>query len=77
MRQFGIHFHSFADIREFVALAIAQPFDVMIGSGNQLVNAKSIMAMFCLDYNRPLHVSVTCDEEAFDRFTADAAKFIR
>ena len=76
MRQFGIQLHSFADIREFVALAIAQPFDVMIGSGNQLVNAKSIMAMFCLDYHRPLHVRVTCDDEAYTRFTADAAKFI-
>ena len=77
MRQFGIRFHSFADIREFVALAIAQPFDVLIGSGNQLVNAKSIMAMFCLDYRNSLHVQVTCDEEAFTRFTAAAAKFIR
>ena len=76
MKQFAIHIGSFSDIREFVALAIAQPFDVMIGSGNQLVNAKSIMAMFCLDYRNSLHVQVTCDEEAFTRFTAAAAKFI-
>ena len=76
MRQFGIRLHSFADIREFVTLAIAQPFDVLIGSGSNLVNAKSIMSMFCLDYSHPLHVRVTCDEEAFTRFTTAAAKFI-
>ena len=76
MKQFAIRIGSFSDIRDFVSLAIAQPFDVMIGSGNQLVNAKSIMAMFCLDYRNSLHVQVTCDEEAFTRFTAAAAKFI-
>ena len=76
MKEFNIRIHSFADIREFVTLAIAQPFDVLISCGSQTVNAKSLMAMFCLDYHRPLHVSVTCDEDAYTRFTADAAKFI-
>ena len=33
MKQFAIHIGSFSDIREFVALAIAQPFEVLIGSG--------------------------------------------
>ena len=76
MRQFGIRFHSFADIREFVAIAIAQPFEVMVGTGNLLVNAKSLLAMFSLDYTRPLHVQIACDEEAYARFTTAAAKFI-
>ena len=76
MKQFAIRIGSFSDIREFVALAIAQPFEVMVGSGNRVVNAKSIMAMFSLNYRQPLQVQVACDEESYSRFTADAAKFI-
>ena len=76
MKQFAIHIGSFADIREFVSLAIAQPFEVLVGSGDRLVNAKSLMAMFSLNYRRPLQVCVRCDDEAYTRFTTDAAKFI-
>lgn len=76
MKHFNICIHSFADIQEFVDLAIDQPFAVCVGNDQQEVNAKSIMAMFSLNYNRPLHVSVACDDEAYHRFTAAAAKFI-
>ena len=76
MKQFAIHIGSFSDIREFVALAIAQPFEVLVGSGDRLVNAKSLMAMFSLNYRLPLQVRVQCDDEAYIRFTAAAAKFI-
>ena len=76
MKQFAIRIGSFSDIREFVSLAIAQPFEVLVGSGDRLVNAKSLMAMFSLNYRLPLQVSVTCDDEAYTRFTTDAAKFI-
>jgi hypothetical protein len=76
MKQFAIYIGSFADIRDFVALAIAQPFEVLVGSGDRLVNAKSLMAMFSLNYRLPLQVSVRCDDEAYTRFTTAAAKFI-
>ena len=76
MKHFNICIRSFADIRDFVALSIAQPFDVFVGNDAQEVNAKSLMAMFTLNYRRPLQVSVMCDDEAYSRFTAAAAKFI-
>ena len=76
MRQFQIRVASFADIQAFVSLAIAQPFEVLVGCGDQLVNGKSLMAMFSLNYRRPLQVNVTCDDEAYTRFTTAAAKFI-
>ena len=76
MKHFNICIRSFADIRDFVAIAIAQPFDVFGGNDIQKVNAKSLMAMFTLNYHRPLQVSFTCDDEACSRFTSEAAKFI-
>ena len=39
MRQFQIRVGSFADIQAFVALAIAQPFDVLIDSNGNQINA--------------------------------------
>ena len=76
MKHFNICIRSFADIREFVAIAIAQPFDVFVGNDIQEVNAKSLMAMLTLNYRRPLQVSFTCDQESCDLFTSAAAKFI-
>jgi len=76
MRHFNISIRSFADIQAFVSLAISQPFDVLVGNEDQTFNAKSLMAMFCLDYHRPLQVRVNCDDAAFAQFQQDAARFI-
>lgn len=76
MKQFRISVHSFADIQDFVTLAISQPFEVFVGNNSQTINAKSLMAMFTLNYRYPLVVSADCDEAAFDRFQEAAARFI-
>ena len=76
MRQFHISIRSFADIQEFVSLAIAQPFEVLVGNGEQFINAKSLMAMFGLNFNRPLVVQVTCDESAYCKFRQDAKRLL-
>ena len=76
MKHFNIAIHSFAEIQAFVDLAIAQPFDVQVGNDSQTFDAKSLMAMFCLDYRRPLQVCVNCDDAAFRQFQKDAANFI-
>ena len=76
MKHFNISIHSFAEIQAFVDLAVKQPFDVQVGNESQTFNAKSLMAMFCLDYHRPLQVSVNCDDAAFCRFRQEAARFI-
>ena len=76
MRQFQIRVASFADIQAFVSLAIAQPFDVLIDSNGNQINAKSLMAMFGLNFRKPLTVQVCCEEEAFLKFREDAARFL-
>ena len=68
MRQFNIRIRSFRQIQAFVDLAMVQPFEVLVGNEKQQVNGKSFIGMFTLDYRHPLLVSVTCSEEAFDRF---------
>lgn len=68
MREFNIVIRSFQEVKAFVALAMVQPFEVMVGNDRQKVNGKSFIGMFSLDYQSPVRVSVSCSEEEYDRF---------
>lgn len=76
MRQFNIRVRSFRQVQDFVALAMVQPFEVLVGNEKQQVNGKSFIGMFSLDYKRPLQVSVKCSDEEFGRFRQQAAQFL-
>lgn len=76
MWEFEIVLRSVQDVQEFVALATKRSFAVQISDGRHRVNGKSFMEMFCLDFTRPLKVSVRCDEALFDEFRADALRFL-
>ena len=76
MRQFNIRVRSFRQVQDFVALAMVQPFEVLVGNEKQQVNGKSFIGMFSLDYKRPLQVSVKCSDEEFGRFRHQAAQFL-
>ena len=57
-------------------LAVRQRFDVHVGNAWQRINGKDFMGMFSLDYSRPVRVSVSCSQEEYDRFRAEAAPFL-
>lgn len=76
MHQFNIHIQSFHQVRDFVALAMVQPFEVLVGNEKQQINGKSFIGMFSLDYARPVCVSVKCSSEEFSRFRQAAAQFL-
>lgn len=75
MKQFTIFIHSFADIHRFVSLSSQQTFDVALGE-NQEINGKSLMAVLGMNFNRPILVSVQCDEESFCQYRAALAQFL-
>lgn len=76
MWQFNISVRTFRQVQEFVALAMVQPFEVLVGNERQQVNGKSFIGMFSLDYKRPLLVSVKCSEEEFGRFQRQANQIL-
>lgn len=76
MKQFDIELHSFDEVQEFVEVATVQPFRVVVGNDRTLVNAKSFMGMFSLDFSEPVHVRADCTEEEIDRFKMSASKFL-
>ena len=72
MRSFEISIHSFQQLKAFVALAMVQPFDVLVGNDRQQVNGKNYIGMSSLDFHRPLLVQVRCDESSYRRFQQQA-----
>ena len=75
MHQFTIKICSLRQVQDFVALATVQPFEVLVGNEKQQIDGKNFIGMFCLDYSRPVQVSVKCSEEEFCRFRQEAAGF--
>ena len=76
MHQFDICVRSFRQVQDFVALAMVQPFEVLVGNEQKKVNGKSFIGMFTLDYTRPLPVHVNCSEELFGRFRKAANELL-
>ena len=76
MREFLINIHSFQDVQDFVAVATVQPFRIVVGNSRHLVNAKSFMGMFSLDYSEPLKVRMNCTEEEFQQFRSAVSRFL-
>lgn len=69
---FHIRLTTFQQIRTFVALAARQPFEVRVGNDRQIINAKHLMGMICLDYSRPINVQADCTADEGAAFYQDA-----
>lgn len=76
MKQFNVWMRSFEDIQTFVSLASQQPFDISVGTDEQDISAKSLMAVLGLNFRRPVPVRMECDEAQFTRFRTAAARFL-
>lgn len=76
MKEFSIALHSFADVQDFVSIAMVRPFRVLVGSEKHRVNGKNFIGMLTLDYSQPVLVHADCDEEALALFQQDAARFL-
>lgn len=76
MKQFHVWMRSFEDIQAFVALSAKQAFDITVGTDDQDISAKSLMAMLGLNFRRPVRVRMNCDEAEFVRFQRAAARFL-
>ena len=76
MWEFHINIRSFQQVQDFVALATAQPFDILVGNDCQSINGKDLMGMFSLDYSRSLCVKMHCSEADFLRFQEETMRIL-
>ena len=76
MKQFHVRMRSFEDIQAFVALASRQPFDITVGTDDQDISAKSLMAVLGLNFRQPVSVQMECDDAQFADFRNAAVRFL-
>ncbi len=76
MREFHIVLRSMCQVKEFVKLAMRQPFEIHVGNDRQHINGKDFMGMFSLDYTAPVRVRVKCSQEEFSSFYSSARQFV-
>ncbi len=68
MQEFEVRFCSFQDIQEFVKLAEAEDFPILVGNDSYQVSGTSFMGMFSLNHSDALHVRMECSREEFEGF---------
>ena len=56
MRECYVSFASALEVHEFVSIATKQQFPIRVERDNLQTNAKSIMSLCSMGFNRPLHV---------------------
>ena len=77
MKEFEIRLRSVQDVQGFVSLATTRAFTVLVGNDERhLVNGKSFMEMFSLDFTRPLTAAAECSNEEFCQLCAEATRFL-
>jgi len=77
MAEFNLKIRSFRQIQALVKLAAEQPFDIMVGNEWQQINGKDLMGMCSLDYDRPVKVSVRCEESVYEAFRQQAEQLVQ
>ena len=76
MREFEIRLRSVRDVQDFVGMATSRPYSVTIRDERNKINGKSFMEMFCLNLREPLKATFQCSDEEYEKFCADATRFL-
>ena len=74
--EFAIQLRSAQDVQDFVDIATACTFPIMVTNHHHSVNATNFMEMFSLDVSKMLFVSAICSEAEYLQLLADAGRFL-
>lgn len=72
MKQFTIEFSSVQDVQHFVELATRQSYPITLGNERHMVNGKSFMEIFSLNFDYPITACFDCTDEEFEAFRREA-----
>ena len=61
--QLRVKIDTISKVKDFVAAAYLMPFDVTLKAGRYIVDAKSLMAIFSLDLDKPIVAEFETDDE--------------
>lgn len=76
MRDCYVSFTSATDVREFVEIAMKQYFPIHAEQDGLQTDAKSIMSLFSMGLNRPIHVVVGETDADTSSFFAQVTRFL-
>lgn len=76
MRECYVSFASAADVKEFVEIAMKQYFPVHAEQEGLKTDAKSIMSLFSMGFNRPIHVMVDETDADTSSFFSQVSPFL-
>ena len=77
MKEFEIRLRSVQDVQGFVSLATTRAFTVLVGNDERhLVNGKSFMEMFCLNFSNRLTVQSEGYDWEVDQLLRDIQRFL-
>ena len=62
MNSVSIKLNLMSDGSKFVQIVSAYPYDIDLRSGRHVVDAKSILGIFSLDWSKPVTMEIYCDE---------------
>lgn len=74
--EFQVLLTSVADVKRFVDVAAAYPYDVDVSTERYIVNGKSIMGLFSIDLAKPVTVKLHQAGPEADAMKAAPANFI-
>jgi len=62
MKEISIKLSLNEDIKDLVKITNKYNYDIDLQSGRYVIDAKSILGIFCLDLTKPVQVLIHCDE---------------
>ncbi len=72
----SIKFTSVNQIKDFVNITMAQPFDIDLIAGRYVADAKSILSVFGLDLNSEVTLGIHASEKEGEAYLARIARFL-
>ena len=62
MKSVTIHLSLAENVKDFVNVVSKYPYDIDLRSGRHVVDAKSILGIFSLDWSKPVTMEIYCDD---------------
>ncbi|MBQ9967468.1 MAG: hypothetical protein IJO88_01940 [Oscillospiraceae bacterium] len=76
MRECYVSFASALEVYDFVSIATGQGFPIKVECAGLKTDAKSIMSLCSMGFNKPLHVLLPANADAEDFFSAVRAYIV-
>ncbi len=76
MKTIWVKLNSLDDVKRFARAAGERPLRIFADTGSVSIDARSLMALFCLDLRRPVRVRIDGAADEAEKFCSDIHDFL-